>query len=190
MALTAQQIINKTIANEAAYLANDEGSPSYVGIRKKDNPNWKGWDLIAKKYPNIKTGDRFKNDTELETAVYEQYYTYYYKPSNCEKILSDVARFDYYDMYCNSPVLANRTARMAVNMTYGTNYPISDGMKSEIFNYLGKNDGKMSQLEENMLIARKTVYKCRCIEKPSLKANLEGWLIRCDKSHNWAKNNR
>lgn len=77
----------KIIAAEGGYAndKDDKGGETYMGISRRANPNWKGWDIIdtlKRVFPNPK----YKDNIELTNLVKSYYKANYWDRINLDNI--------------------------------------------------------------------------------------------------------
>jgi lysozyme family protein len=113
-----EKVYQKVIRNEGFYsnLSSDKGGETYMGVSRKYNPDWKGWDLIDK---HKDTFGKIKHNKELlipglEDLVKQVYKEKYWKKMHGDKIISDGIAISFFDFFINSEVGAAKSMQRAL----------------------------------------------------------------------------
>ena len=115
---------NKVIVIEGGYVndPDDSGGETYMGISRKNNPKWIGWDVIdvyKKRYKTAKTINAVLNkDVSLTNSVKLYYKMKYWDTMDLDDVPSQRIAHQMFDTAVNMGVItAIRFAQHCIGMT-------------------------------------------------------------------------
>ena len=133
---------NKLILCEGGYIndSDDAGGETYLGISRKNNPKWVGWEVIdeiKKKYGTKDITSRLKKDTALTNSAKFLYKQKYWDVLELDDIPSQDIAHQLFDTCVNcGKTTAIRIAQQVCMMTVTGKW--SEELKYNLMQY-GKN---------------------------------------------------
>lgn len=129
---------NKVILAEGGYVndPDDAGGETYLGISRRNNPKWAGWNIIDKeKNKSIKNiTSRLKNNKELTDSAKQLYKTNYWDILELDDIPSQEIAHQLFDTCVNcGKTTAIRIAQQILMMTVTGKW--SDELKYNLMQY-------------------------------------------------------
>lgn len=134
---------DKLIFVEGGYVndKDDAGGETYLGISRKNNPKWIGWEIIddiKKKYGTKGITARLKKDITLTNSAKFLYKQKYWDVLELDDIPSQSIAHEMFDTCVNCGVsTAIRIAQQIIGMTINSKW--SDELKYNLMQY-GKKD--------------------------------------------------
>lgn len=134
---------DKVILAEGGYVndPDDAGGETYLGISRKNNPKWIGWEVIdniKKKYGTKGITARLKKDTALTNSAKLLYKQNYWDVLELDDIPSQSIAHEMFDTCVNcGKTTAIRIAQQVLMMTVTGKW--SDELKYNLMQY-GKED--------------------------------------------------
>ena len=134
---------NELILVEGGYIndKDDAGGETYLGISRKNNPKWVGWEVIddiKKKYGTKGITARLKKDTALTNSAKLLYKQNYWDVLELDDIPSQSIAHEMFDTCVNcGKTTAIRIAQQILMMTVTGKW--SDELKYNLMQY-GKED--------------------------------------------------
>lgn len=128
----------KVILAEGGYVndSDDAGGETYLGISRRNNPNWIGWEVIdEEKKKGLKyINDRLKRDKSLTNAANLLYKQKYWDVLELDDIPSQKIAHQLFDTAVNCGITtAIRIAQQITMMTITGKW--SDELKYNLMNY-------------------------------------------------------
>jgi lysozyme family protein len=157
-------------------LGADKGGETYMGITKKNYPNWNGWVIIDSLKP--KQGQIIVN-AQLEALVFDFYKTNFWDKLKCDSFNKTVA-MNLCDFAINSGIqTAAKEFQNTINslLPVGKKYLIVDGQIGSL-TIEAANSLNQKKLNDSLLARRKQFYKNIVNSNPSQNVFLNGWLNR------------
>lgn len=130
---------NKLILNEGGYVndPDDAGGETYLGISRKNNPKWVGWEIIddiKKKYGTKNITSRLKKDVALTNSAKLLYKQNYWDVLELDDIPSQGIAHQLFDTCVNcGKTTAIRIAQQVLMMTITGKW--SDELKYNLMKY-------------------------------------------------------
>ena len=130
---------NKLILSEGGYVddPDDAGGETYLGISRKNNPKWVGWEVIddiKKKYGTKNITSRLKKDVALTNSAKLLYKQNYWDVLELDDIPSQGIAHQLFDTYVNcGKTTAIRIAQQVLMMTITGKW--SDELKYNLMKY-------------------------------------------------------
>jgi type VI secretion system secreted protein VgrG len=170
-------ILPITLRHEGGYanVKGDNGGETYRGISTKNNPNWKGWEILEK-YKPLSRGDII-NDNALKDLVAKCYYEKYFIGNHFEQIESELVALQLFDFAVHGGFSWRRIQRILNekhNQTLVTDSIFGKKTLAAI-NQIAKKDISFSILEN-----RKQRLENIIEENPSQAKFRKGWMRRID----------
>jgi len=90
-------ILPVTLKWEGGYVNDkiDKGGETYRGISRRNNPDWRGWELLKKHMP-LSKGD-IVNDNALKEATAELYFEKYFKAHGLHRLNANIVGVQLFD---------------------------------------------------------------------------------------------
>ena len=99
------------VNNEGGYVfdKDDSGGETYKGVSRRNNPKWKGWDIIdkyKKSYKGKSLSNVLNKDNELQTLVYKLYKDKYWDIFELDDVPSQKIAYQMFDTCVNCGTVA------------------------------------------------------------------------------------
>ncbi len=172
------QAIENTILNEGLYSnnLNDRGGETYMGISRKNWPNWNGWKIVDfHKRESKYFKQAMLENKNLKNEVIEFYIIHFANKLKISEILSKDIAMSFFDYGVNS---GKKSAIKSVQKIVKTTVDGNFGPNSirHLNNYIIKNPCHQFHLE--FLKEKLKRYRNIVLKKPSQIKYIFGWVIR------------